>query len=140
MPVTRTEEYLEAIYEIVEEKGAANVTDVARLLDVSLSTVSEMFGKLSCQGYVNYEKYHGVTFTKKGEKIAIELTKTHKVLKSFFIILGIRERIADEDACKIEHVVNNETMERLTKFVDFIRKDENSLFLERFRVYCEKII
>ena len=67
---TRAEEYIETIYEVVQRKGYAKVTDVAHLLDVGLSAVTEMFQKLSDKGYINYEKYSGVTLTKKGEKIA----------------------------------------------------------------------
>ena len=137
MVATRTEEYLEAVYEVVQKKGYAKVTDVAHLLNVGLSAVTEMFQKLSNDGYINYEKYSGVTLTKKGEKIAVNLTKKHKVLKEFFVILGLNEKIADDDACNIEHIVTPETMRLLTKFVDFIRVHEDPLWLERFKVYYE---
>jgi len=56
MVTTRTEQYIETIYEIVKKKGYARVKDVSELLGVGLSAVSEMFGKLSEEGYVNYEK------------------------------------------------------------------------------------
>lgn len=63
----RYEEYLEVIYDISNQKGYARVKDVSEELDLGLSTVSEMFKKLDDQGYVNYEKYSGVTLTEKGK-------------------------------------------------------------------------
>ena len=134
MAGTRTEEYVEVIYDIVNKKGYAKVRDIAHDLNIGLSAVTEMLQKLSAKGYINYEKYGGVTLTTKGEKMAIGLTKKHGVLKDFFVAIGLDKKIADEDACKIEHVVNNETMKVLTKFVDFIQEDE--LWLERFKTYC----
>lgn len=133
----REEEYIEAIYDVVQEKGYAKVKDIAERLDVGLSSVTEMFQKLDEKGYIDYKKYSGVTLTEKGEDTAVELSKKHEVLKEFFIIIGLDEELADEDACKIEHVVRRETMERLTKFVDFIQSHEEPLWLERFKKYYE---
>ncbi len=133
----RYEEYLEVIYDISNQKGYARVKDVSEELDLGLSTVSEMFKKLDDQGYVNYEKYSGVTLTEKGKKLAIKLSEKHKTLREFLIILGLDEDVADKEACEIEHVVKNETMDRLTTFVDFINKHEKPLWLERFRDYYE---
>jgi len=137
MAATRTEQYVEAVYEIVKKKGYARVKDVSQLLGVGLSAVSEMFSKLSEKGYVNYEKYGGVTLTEKGEEIATRLSKKHEVLREFLIILGIDEEVADEDACEIEHVVKQETMDRLTKFVEFVKSHKDPLWLERFKEYYE---
>ena len=137
MVTTRTEQYIETIYEIVKKKGYARVKDVSELLGVGFSAVSEMFNKLSEKGYINYEKHGGVTLTKKGEKLAINLSKKHKVLRDFFIILGIDEEVADEDACEIEHVVKQETMDRLTKFVEFVKSHKDPHWLERFKEYYE---
>ncbi len=137
MVATRTEQYLETIYAIVQKKGYARVKDVSQSLGVGLSAVSEMFKKLDEEGYVNYEKYGGVTLTDNGKKLAIKLSEKHKTLREFLIILGIDEKMADEEACEIEHVVKRETMERLTNFVDFIHRHENPLWLERFKEYYE---
>lgn len=79
--------------------------------------VTAMFQKLSSEEYINYEKYSGVTLTKKGERVAIRAAKKYKILRDFLIILGIDEKIADKDACNIEHVVNPKAMRRLAKFV-----------------------
>jgi len=137
MVTRRTEQYIEVIYEIVKKKGYARVKDVSEALGVGFSAVSEMFSKLSEKGYVNYEKHGGVTLTEEGEKLAIRLSEKHKVLREFLIMLGVDEEVADEDACEIEHVVRQETMDRLTKFVEFVKSHEAPLWLERFKKYCE---
>ncbi|MFO7792086.1 MAG: metal-dependent transcriptional regulator [Candidatus Saliniplasma sp.] len=134
----REEEYIEAIYDVVKDKGYAKVKDIAESLEVGLSSVTEMFQKLDKKGYIDYKKYSGVTLTDKGEEKSIELSEKHKVLKDFFIILGLDEEIADDDACKIEHVARRETIERLTKFVDFIQDQKEPKWLENFKNYYEK--
>ncbi|MFO8109650.1 MAG: metal-dependent transcriptional regulator [Thermoplasmata archaeon] len=133
----REEEYIEAIYDVINDKGYTKVKDISDILDVGPSSVTEMFQKLDDKGYINYMKYSGVTLTEKGERKATELLEKHKVLRDFFIYLGVNEKIADEDACNIEHVVNKETMDRLTKFVDFIESHEEPLWLERFEKYYQ---
>ena len=110
MPTERIEDYLEAIQLITTKKGYARGKDVAELLGISPSSVTEMFQKLSKKGYINYEKYSGVTLTDKGRRIAIKTQRIHDTLERFLLILGLDENIAKEDACRIEHVLNPETL------------------------------
>ena len=136
MPSERTEDYLESLAQIIDEKGFAKVKDVAEQLSVSPSSVTEMFQKLREHGYINYEKYRGVTLTEKGLNIAMRTRKRHDTLREFLCILGVPESIANEDACRIEHVVNVETMKRLTKFVNFVRDfEESPRWLNHFKHY-----
>ncbi|HDM67182.1 MAG TPA: metal-dependent transcriptional regulator [Thermoplasmatales archaeon] len=138
MPTERIEDYLEAIQLITTKKGYARGKDVAELLGISPSSVTEMFQKLSKKGYINYEKYSGVTLTDKGRRIAIKTQRIHDTLERFLLILGLDENIAKEDACRIEHVLNPETIDRLTKFVEFVQQLEGSpLWLHRFKHYYE---
>jgi len=136
MPSERTEDYLEALAQIIDEKGFAKVKDVSEELSVSPSSVTEMFQKLKEHGYINYEKYRGVTLTEKGLDIAVRTKKRHDTLHDFLCILGVPDEIANEDACRIEHVVNVETMKRLTKFVSFVQDfDESPRWLNHFKHY-----
>ncbi len=138
MTTERTEDYLKAIDTIVEEKGYTQVKDISKLLDVSPSSVTGMFKKLNKEGLINYEKYGGVTLTTQGRKIARRTKKKYSVLHDFLMLLGVDENIADEDACKMEHVVNPQTLEKLTKFSEFVHmKDEWPSFLEHFLQYCD---
>ena len=147
MPSERTEDYLEALAFVIDEKGFAKVKDISEYLSVSPSSVTEMFQKLKQQKYINYEKYRGVTLTKKGHRIAVKTKKKHETLREFLCILGVPEHIANEDACRIEHVVNSETMKRLTTFVEFVEDfEESPRWLKHFKHYyttgkhfsCEK--
>jgi Mn-dependent DtxR family transcriptional regulator len=136
MPSERTEDYLEALSLVIDEKGFAKVKDIAEYFKISPSSVTEMFQKLKEYGYIHYEKYRGVTLTDKGLDIAEKTKKKHETLREFLCILGVPDRIANEDACRIEHVVNVETMKRLTKFVSFVQDfDESPRWLNHFKHY-----
>lgn len=136
MPTERTEDYLEALIHIIEEKGFAKVKDVSEYLTISPSSVTEMFQKLKKTGFINYEKYRGVTLTKKGLDVAKRTKKRHETLREFLCILGVPESIANEDACRIEHVIHPETMQRLTKFVSFVQDFKGrSHWLNHFNHY-----
>ncbi|RLF40645.1 MAG: metal-dependent transcriptional regulator [Thermoplasmata archaeon] len=138
MTTERIEDYLEVIQLIVDKKGYARGKDVAQLLGISPASVTEMFQKLSKNGYINYEKYSGVTLTERGKKIAVKTQRTHDTLERFLKILGLDEDIAREDACRIEHVLNPETIERLKKFVEFVQHlEETPIWLNRFKHYYE---
>jgi len=134
----RYEEYLEVIYEIVGKKGYARAKDLANALNVSPSTVTEMIQKLGKNGYINYEKYGGITLTTKGRKLVEELARKHEVLKNFFMLIGVEEEVAEEDACKIEHVASDGTTQALTKFVEFVQKHDKPKWIERFRIYSKE--
>ena len=138
MITKRLEEYLERIYSITKQKGYARAKDIVKEMNVSPSTVTEILQKLGREGFINYEKYGGVTLTRKGKEIVKNLERRHKILRDFFILLGIDRKVADEDACKIEHIASDKTMEVLTKFVEFIQKHEKPKWLERFKIYCNE--
>lgn len=138
MPSESVEDYLEAIYTIQRTKGYARTTDIKRLLGHSAASVTEMFQKMDREGYVNYEKYGGVTLTKEGLRIAVLVSTRHRILTNFLEILGIPSEIATDDACKIEHSVHQETMERLTRFVEFVQSGpENPRWLDHFQEFWE---
>ncbi len=138
MTTDRNEDYLEAIYTMTKKKGYAKVRDISQILGVGPPSVTEMFKKLADDGFVNYEKYSGVTLTDKGKEIAKAVRAKHDTLRELLIIFGIDEAIAEEDACKIEHTVNPETMDRLTKFVDFVKgAEDESHWFAHYRHYVE---
>ena len=113
MTTERDEDYLKIIASIVEEKGYAKVKDVAKEMKLGPSTVTGMFKKLDKKGYINYEKYGGVTLTDKGTEIAHKTKETYGMLKEFLMHLGVSEKIAEEDACKIEHILNPKLQKHL---------------------------
>ncbi|AKB52523.1 Iron-dependent repressor IdeR/DtxR [Methanosarcina barkeri str. Wiesmoor] len=138
MTTERDEDYLKIIASIVEEKGYAKVKDVAKELELGPSTVTGMFKKLDKEGYINYEKYGGVTLTEKGTEIAHKTKETYGMLKEFLMHLGVDKTIAEEDACKIEHILNPKTAQIFKKFVEFTdQKEEPKICIEHFRYFVQ---
>ena len=130
------EDYVELVYIIQNENDIVHTNDIASAFNINPASVTEIFQKLSDEGYINYEKYAGVTLTSKGKKLALNIKNKHETLRNFLILLGVDEKIADEDACKIEHNVNKETMEKLRKFVQFAKLEDGcSRWLEHFHHY-----
>ncbi len=85
-----------------------------------------MFRKMKERGYVNYEKYSGVTLTKKGEAIALEIHLRYRIINDFLMILDIDERTAIKEASEIQHSVSEETIEKLILFIDFVKKSKKT--------------
>ncbi|AEH61093.1 iron (metal) dependent repressor, DtxR family [Methanosalsum zhilinae DSM 4017] len=138
MVTEREEDYLKVVQELLDEKGYVRVKDVSKALDVSPSSVTEMFQRMDDSGYINYEKYGGVTLTDSGKEIARSTKEKYGVIRDFLQILGVDEKMADEDACKIEHLLTPETLKTLTKFAEFINKNKKSpVWLDHFRYYYE---
>lgn len=116
------EDYLEVICRLEKKKGYARTSDLSSFFGHKAPSITEMLQKLAQQGFVNYERYGGVTLTPEGKRIAKEVSARHETLKNFLEILGIDKEAAEEDACRIEHVVHKKTMEKLRKFVSFVQR------------------
>lgn len=97
------EEYLEAIYRLCEQGGAATTTNVAKELKVAPASVTQMLKKLAKQRYLKYTPYRGVTLTSKGEKIGKEILRKHRVMEKFLGTLGLPKSRVHKDACELEH-------------------------------------
>ncbi len=127
MGTSAVEKYLEVIYEIARSGGSTRVKDVAKSLNVSLASVSEMLDRLVQQGYVAHDKYRRITLTPKGKKLAMRLDRKHAVIMRFFTnILEVDEEVANKDACEIEHVISDETLEKLVRFLESVEKSSKS--------------
>jgi DtxR family Mn-dependent transcriptional regulator len=118
------ESYVETIYELTCTQGSASVTDIARILEVKPSSVTEMLRKLDDLDYVNYLPYRNVTLTVKGEELAVFLKKAKLSLKTFFKLLKIPEQVADKDACKVEHMLHISTLKNLSVFVETMQNTQ----------------
>lgn len=139
MTTRNMEDYLEAIWNLQDKKGYVKAKDIAERLEVSRPSVSEMIKKLAENNYILYEKYGGIVFTDKGEKLAREIKRRHSLLVEFLKIIGVDEQNAQQDACKLEHDVSPETITCLVEFVEFISLlPESSKWKENFREYLKK--
>lgn len=135
------EDYLEAIFDLDQNKKVVRVKDIAKQMDVKMPTVTSMLKTLSDRGLVHYEKYEYVELTEEGALVGREMRRRHGVLLEFLTdILKIDYETADEEACKMEHSLSANTLDSLTDFMDFIqscpRAGESWLqFFEEYRVH-----
>jgi Mn-dependent DtxR family transcriptional regulator len=118
----RMEDYLEVIYELVQEKGYATTVDISSYLNVSSPSVTKMMQKLDETGYLKYEKYRGIKLTNEGTRIARNIRNRHGLLAEFFMIIGVDEEIANNDAEGIEHHLHPETMKKLEEFINELKR------------------
>ena len=123
----RMEDYLEVIYELVEQKGYATTVDISNYLNVSSPSVTKMMQKLDETGYLNYEKYRGIRLTEEGIRIAENISNKHGLLAEFFILIGVDEESANNDAEGIEHHLHPETIKKLKEFMNIIKKKPSLL-------------
>lgn len=134
------EDYLEAVAMLREEGGVVRVSQISRRLKVKMPSVTSALRKLSEQGLAEHERYGCIKLTFEGDKVAREVLRRHKALSRFFTqALDVDQETAEEDACKIEHVISSLSMERLTKFVEFIEACplEEPNFPKRYKYYLE---
>jgi Mn-dependent DtxR family transcriptional regulator len=118
----RMEDYLEVIYELIQEKGYATTVDISSYLNVSSPSVTKMMQKLDETGYLKYEKYRGIKLTNEGIRIARNIRNRHGLLAEFFMLIGIDEETANNDAEGIEHHLHPETMKKLEEFISELKK------------------
>jgi DtxR family Mn-dependent transcriptional regulator len=134
----KAEDYLEAILNVAERKGYARVKDIASALDIRPPSVVEMLRKLDEMGLVDYQKYEGVRLTPKGDEIARVVKDRHETIRAFLELLKVPKKIADRDACIIEHDLEPQTIEQLKNFVRFVRSaPDNPQWLDYFEAFCE---
>jgi len=129
----RREDYLEIISELVGLKGYATTLDISRHMNVSPPSVTKMLQKLDKDGYLEYEKYHGINLTSKGNQVAEAIRQKHSTLLEIFEILGIKKDIANQDAEGLEHHLNDKTIRQLRKFITFLKS--NPKIIKQFREF-----
>ncbi len=115
------EDYLEVIYELIQQKGYATSIDISEYLNVSQPSVTKMLRKLDESRYLDYEKYRGMRLTKAGAIIAKNICERHSTLVEFLKMIGVDEVTANNDAEGIEHHLHPETLKKLEEFVKATR-------------------
>ncbi len=115
------EDYIEAIYHIIDEKQVARGKDISARLGVSGASVTEALRSLSRKGLINYAPYEVITMTDEGRIVAEDVVQRHRALKKFFIeVLAIDEPLAEQGACRIEHTAPPEIIARMVHFIKFL--------------------
>ncbi len=132
------ENYLESIALLKREKKHARVGDIAKALNVKSSSVNAAINFLAENNLVIHEKYGYVDLTEEGERIAAEIQRKHDILYKFLHgLLFIDSDIASDEACQIEHCVDLETIHRLERLYNllkkhFLTKEEDMLNLQNY--------
>ena len=112
------EDYLEAVSFCADKDGVARVSDIRDMLGVKTPSVTGAMKALAQEGYVLHEPYGGIKLTAKGRRAAEEVKKRHEIFRRFLIqVLGVNPKTAETDACKMEHAVSKETMEKLHTYL-----------------------
>lgn len=112
------QDYLETIFELSQTHSTVRVTDIALKLDIAKASVSQSVDRLKNLGLVTQESYGPIILTETGREQAIKIHQRHQALRSFLIkILKVDSKTAEEDACKMEHAISSETMDKLVVFL-----------------------
>ena len=112
------ENYLEAILVIGKRKGYVRSIDIANELSVTKPSVSVAMKSFKNEGYILVNESGEISLTDKGREIAERVYERHNVIANALILMGVSEENAYADSCKIEHVISNESFERLKEFID----------------------
>ncbi len=113
------EDYIETIYRLKKKNGTVYSIDVARELGYSRPSVSRAMGILRDEEYITMDEVgKEINLTEKGRKKAVEVYDRHKTLTSFLQkVAGVSEKIAETDACRIEHIISASTFRGIKNYM-----------------------
>ena len=103
------ENYLETILMLQQRKGYVRSIDIASELSVSKPSVSVAMRNLRENGYIEMDKNNYITLTENGMTIAKSMFERHTTLSRWLVSIGVEEETAVNDACRIEHIISEET-------------------------------
>jgi len=127
----KMEDYLETIFFLEKENRVVRVKQISESMDVKNSSVHSALHQLSAKGLVEHEHYGYVNLTDNGRCLARRLEKKHILLARFLHkYLGVKEEQAEEEACLIEHVMSDNTVHNLEKFLFFL--SGNKIVMEKW--------
>ena len=127
------EDYLEAIAELIAVDGHAHTKEIAEKLDVKMPSVTGALRQLEKLGYIIYNTHYPVVLTADGKAVADEVMRRHRVLKSFFSdVLGLPLDTASDTACRLEHVVDENTIRRFVLFTEAISSRDDARKLQTY--------
>ena len=117
------EDYLEVIYDLSHGTESVRSIDIANLLGVSRASVNKRLSLLKDAGFVEHEPYGLVRLTESGCAVAKNVRERHNTLYKFLTdILGVDEDTADREACEMEHVISQDTSDKLYAYLSKLNK------------------
>ena len=119
------ENYLKAIYKLNEKHGdAVSTNSIAELINTKAASVTDMLKKLSDKKLINYQKYQGVTLTGKGEKVALNIIRKHRLWEMFLLEkLDFKWDEVHDLAEQLEHINSDKLIEQIDKFLNYPKFD-----------------
>ena len=115
------EMYLETILVLSREASHVRSIDICEHMGFSKPSVSRAVGLLKSGGYISVDKDGYITLTDVGLDEANKIYERHKMLTAFLQAIGVSEETSDNDACKIEHVISDETFLAMKKHVENLK-------------------
>lgn len=117
--LTRSEEdHIKAVYALLQEADRASNKDIAERLRTKASSVTDMLKKLAEKGYLKHEPYYGVKLTAKGEALALQLVRKHRLWETFLVDrLGFGWDEVHEVAEQLEHVASEKLTDKLDAYL-----------------------
>jgi len=120
-----TQEYVKVIYLLERENRVARVTDIADKRGVTKSSVSLVLQSLQKKDLVERKQYGFITLTASGKRLGITLLRRHQTIRAFLVdVLGVSPHTADDDACKIEHVISQETWKSMRRHLSRMKESD----------------
>ncbi len=135
------EDYLEVIFHLEQSNRVARAKDIADQMNVQRASVTGALKALACRGLINYSPYSYITLTQPGRSIAKDIIRRHDTLKDFFVTaLQMEPDDAEANACRIEHAIDPLAIDRLVRFLEFIKicPRTGMDWFEAFARYCQK--
>ncbi len=112
------EMYLETIYVLSSKKSTVRAIDICEEMGYSKPSVSRAMGILKKEELITVEPSGHIILTKKGREIAESMYERHTIISRFLESMGVSEKTAAEDACRIEHCISKESFEAIKKFTE----------------------
>ena len=117
------EMYLETIYILCKSKSSVRSIDVAEYMNFSRASVSRGIGLLKKQDFILMDREGYITLTDSVLKTAEKIYERHTVISILLMAMGIDEKTATEDACRIEHVISDKTFEAMKQHAEKYKKE-----------------
>lgn len=111
------EMYLETILILKNKNEYVRSIDIAHMMDFSKPSVSRAIKLLKESQLIVVDEKGYIDFTEKGRQIAEKVYGRHQILTDFLLSIGVSEKQAEEDACRIEHIISDETQQRIQEFL-----------------------
>lgn len=113
-----SEDYIEAIYQLYISNQKIKSVEIAKMLNVSKPGVNKAMKILIDHHLIEKKSYGEIFLTDEGIKLAKEVYFKHTTIKDFLLKIGVKEETAEVDCCKIEHVISNETLNKLIAYIN----------------------